>query len=145
MHHPLWTQPPESTTHNRAGKCARNPSPGANQAPPYVLIGTARAEWRLRVSSPVIGVRFGCFARKIDGDSWFTWWFHHLPGPSSSPRRTHMIPVCLKASPKLGSASMVRTGGHVGHAPRSILSNCCSESNVSDSGKANRMDASTTH
>ena len=23
---------------------------------------------------------FVCFARKIDGDSWFTWWFNHLPG-----------------------------------------------------------------
>ena len=27
-----------------------------------------------------IGVLFGCFGRKIDGDSWFTWWFNHLPG-----------------------------------------------------------------
>ena len=26
------------------------------------------------------GVLFGCFASNIDGDSWFTWWFNHLPG-----------------------------------------------------------------
>ena len=25
------------------------------------------------------GVLFGCVARKIDGDSWFTWWFNQ-PG-----------------------------------------------------------------
>ena len=37
-----------------------------------------------------IGVLFGCFGRKIDGNSWLTWWFHHLPGPSSSPKRTPM-------------------------------------------------------
>ena len=30
-----------------------------------------------------IGVLFGCVARKIDDDSWFTWWFKHLPGISS--------------------------------------------------------------
>ena len=35
-----------------------------------------------------IGVLFGCLARKIDGDSWFAWWFNHLPGPSFSPKRT---------------------------------------------------------
>ena len=29
-----------------------------------------------------IGVLCGCFGRQIDGDSWFTWWFNHLPGPS---------------------------------------------------------------
>ena len=23
---------------------------------------------------------FGCFAGKLNGDSWFTWWFAHLPG-----------------------------------------------------------------
>ena len=28
----------------------------------------------------LIGVLFGCVGRKIDGDSWFTWWLHHLPG-----------------------------------------------------------------
>ena len=27
-----------------------------------------------------IGVLVGCFGEKIDGDSWFTWWFNHLPG-----------------------------------------------------------------
>ena len=26
----------------------------------------------------------GCLPRKIDGDSWFTWWFNQLPGPSIS-------------------------------------------------------------
>ena len=30
-----------------------------------------------------IGVLFGCFARKIDGEPWSTWWFNHLPGPSA--------------------------------------------------------------
>ena len=39
----------------------------------------------------IIGVLFGCFARKIDGDSWFTWWCNHLPGPSISPKRTPMV------------------------------------------------------
>ena len=44
-----------------------------------------------RLASPDrLGVLFGCFARKIDGDSWFTWWFHHLPGSSISPKRTPM-------------------------------------------------------
>ena len=38
-----------------------------------------------------IGVLFGCFGRKMDGDSWFTWWFNHLPGPSISPKRTPMV------------------------------------------------------
>ena len=35
-----------------------------------------------------IGVLFGCFARQVDGDSWFTWWFNHLPGPRISPKKT---------------------------------------------------------
>ena len=35
-----------------------------------------------------VGVLFGCSARQIDGDSWFAWWFNHLPGPSISPKRT---------------------------------------------------------
>ena len=39
----------------------------------------------------IIGVLFGCFGRKIEGDSWFTWWFNHLPGPFISPKRTPMI------------------------------------------------------
>ena len=29
--------------------------------------------------------------RKIEGDSWFTWWFNHLPGPSICPKRTPMF------------------------------------------------------
>ena len=29
-----------------------------------------------------IGVFLGCFGRKLDGESWFTWWFNHLPGPT---------------------------------------------------------------
>ena len=24
-------------------------------------------------------------------DSWFTWWFNHLPGPSIAPERTPMV------------------------------------------------------
>ena len=31
-----------------------------------------------------IGVLFGCFSKKTDGDSWFTWWFDHLPEPPIS-------------------------------------------------------------
>ena len=37
-----------------------------------------------------VGVLFGCFGRKIDGDSWFTWWFNHLPGPSIFSKRAPM-------------------------------------------------------
>ena len=41
-----------------------------------------------------IGVLVGCFARKIDGDSWpwFTWWlkFIYQGYPSTSPKRTPM-------------------------------------------------------
>ena len=37
-----------------------------------------------------IGVLFGCFGRKIDADSGFTWWSNHLPGPSNSPKRAPM-------------------------------------------------------
>ena len=36
------------------------------------------------------GVLFGCFGRTIDGASWFTWWFNHLPGASICPKRTPM-------------------------------------------------------
>ena len=36
------------------------------------------------------GILFGCFTQRIDGDSWFTRWFTHLPGPSISPKRTPM-------------------------------------------------------
>ena len=25
-----------------------------------------------------VGVLFGGFGQKIEGDSWFTWWFNHL-------------------------------------------------------------------
>ena len=38
-----------------------------------------------------IGVLFGWFGRTIEGDSWFTWWFNYLRGPSTSPKRTPMI------------------------------------------------------
>ena len=31
-------------------------------------------------TATLIGVPFGCFAGKVDGDSWFTWWFDHPPG-----------------------------------------------------------------
>ena len=38
-----------------------------------------------------IGVLLGCFGI-VDGDSWFTWWFNHLPGkPIYSPKRTPMV------------------------------------------------------
>ena len=37
------------------------------------------------------GVIFGCLGRKIEGDSWFTWWFCHLPGSSICPKRTPML------------------------------------------------------
>ena len=36
------------------------------------------------------GVLFGWFVLKIEGDSWFTWWFNYLPGPSIFQRRTPM-------------------------------------------------------
>ena len=28
-----------------------------------------------------IGVLFGWCVGQIEGDSWLTWWFNHLPGP----------------------------------------------------------------
>ena len=34
---------------------------------------------------------FACFGRKLDGDSWCTWWFNDLPGPSIAPNRTPMF------------------------------------------------------
>ena len=47
-----------------------------------------------------IGVLFG-FGGKIEGDSWFTWWFNHLPGkPIYLPsRRTPMIVSLVNCSP----------------------------------------------
>ena len=50
-----------------------------------------------RKPSITIGVRFG-FGRKIDGDSWFTGWFNHLPGPSTCPKRP---PMSITFSPPL--------------------------------------------
>ena len=45
----------------------------------------------------VIGVLFGCFGRKIEGDSWFTWWFNHLPGnPSIFQKATYVRRTCLR-------------------------------------------------
>ena len=38
-----------------------------------------------------IGVLFGCFGPKIDGDSLFTWWFNHLPGPSIATQRRPFV------------------------------------------------------
>ena len=56
----------------------------------------------MEVKERTIGVLFGCFARKIDGDSWFTWLFIHLPGPFISPKRTPMertVPnICVEAT-----------------------------------------------
>ena len=46
-----------------------------------------------------IGVLVGCFGRNIDGDSRFTWWCHHLPGPSIAPKRTPRPPERPRASP----------------------------------------------
>ena len=49
-----------------------------------------------RKSGDRIGVLFGCFARKIEGDSWFTWWFNHSPGkpiyfqPKKTPMGDHL-------------------------------------------------------
>ena len=51
--------------------------------------GSGSRDCRLKVL--LIGVIFGCFGRNIDGDSWFTWWFSHLPGPSIYPKRTPMV------------------------------------------------------
>ena len=53
---------------------------------------------------PSIGVLFffrgGGFGGNIDGDSWFTWWFNHLPGLSICPKRTPMLP-CLPSAKSL--------------------------------------------
>ena len=53
--------------------------------------GHGRQTRRVAVKVLRRGVLFGCFGRKIDGDSWFTWWFNHLPGPSISPKRTPKV------------------------------------------------------
>ena len=42
------------------------------------------------LKSVVIGVLFGCLGGKMEGDSWFTLWFNHLPGASICPKRTPM-------------------------------------------------------
>ena len=52
----------------------------------------------LSATSTGIGVLFDCFARKIDGNFWFTWWFNHLPGPSISPKR---IPMSTRVTSSL--------------------------------------------
>ena len=52
----------------------------------------ARPPQSLCQTAASIGVLSGCFARKIDDDPWFSWWFFsHLPGkPFFSPLRTPM-------------------------------------------------------
>ena len=61
------------------------------------------ANWRKGgdvTEAMAIGVLFGDFGRKIGGDSWFTGWFNHLPGPSISPkRRLRSEPVSRAAVP----------------------------------------------
>ena len=37
-----------------------------------------------------IGVLLVVLLGRIDGNSRFTWWFNHVPGPSISPKRTPM-------------------------------------------------------
>ena len=64
-----------------------------------------------------IGVLFGCFSRQIDGDSWFTRWFNHLPGPSICPKRTPMV-THLETSFGCGSKPM---GSHLGVGASPIL------------------------
>ena len=45
--------------------------------------------------------------REIDGDSWFTWWFNHPPGPSISPKRT---PMCRGGgNPKAHLRTLVKS------------------------------------
>ena len=57
---------------------------GRTMDPPGLLVEFGESRWHLpieawpfRVPSTFtlvyIGVHFGCFARKIEGDSWFTW------------------------------------------------------------------------
>ena len=38
------------------------------------------------------------FGGKIEGDSWFTWWFNQLPGPSICPKRTPMATMVSHVS-----------------------------------------------
>ena len=55
----------------------RGPLPGA-----HGHLGGGLCEGAVNVH---IGVLFSCFGRKIDGDSWFTWWFNHRLGRSYFP------------------------------------------------------------
>ena len=61
-----------------------SPALGTLPASSEVLRGSVGGETFCFLSLPMysgtIGVHFGCFGRKIDGDSWFTCWFNHLPG-----------------------------------------------------------------
>ena len=51
-----------------------------------------------------VGVLFGGFAKKRDGDSWFTWLFSLIyQGPSISPKRTPMLKVAVVVKTVLGS------------------------------------------
>ena len=65
----------------------------AAKSAPLPLLGAALAEPKLqRRKEGGVGVLFGGFGRKIEGFRFliFTWWFHHLPEPSISPKRTPM-------------------------------------------------------
>ena len=59
-----------------------------------------------------IGVLFGRFGRKIEGDSWFPWWFNQ-PGRSIFPTRTPKV-----TSPPGISIYFPPKKGHLFHVPR---------------------------
>ena len=79
------------------GWCQGN---SASRRPPETKLGTrleAPEEEPTHSSEPkgdvilgTIGVLFGCLAGKIDGDSWFPWWYFliYQGYPSTSPKRT---------------------------------------------------------
>ena len=64
--------------------CASFGSAGASDAWGGWIRADGRAGFGILVDPNVLtrGVLFGCFAEKVDGDSWSTWWFNHLPAKS---------------------------------------------------------------
>ena len=65
------------------------------------------------VKFEIIGVLLGCFGRKIDRDSWFTWWFNHLPGPTICPKRSPIFEMPFFVSTPLAfvAGSRDKSGG----------------------------------
>ena len=65
-----------------------------------------------------IGVLFGCFRRRIDGDSWFTWWFFliHQGNASISPKGTPIPTTCRKC--RIAFGGIPRPGKPVYFQPK---------------------------